>query len=167
MENEQFGNQSTRSETQADKEWSEFERDLDTLGRQLAALQAHTAALGTHLVSSLEARFNEVKNRAQNFQQARQAELEQVRQAAWQQAHEAESAFSEARMRSAEAARQVWERSEPLRQGAKDVGEGLARAWTELRASLGKAAGRLHSESTASPQNGPVPATSEERRERT
>jgi hypothetical protein len=167
MENEQFGNPSTRSETQADKEWSEFERDLDTLGRQLAALQVHTAALGTHLVSSLEARFNEVKNRAQSFQQARQAELEQVRQAAWQQAREAESAFSEARMRSTEAARQVWERSEPLRQGAKDVGEGLARAWTELRASLGKAAGRLHTESQASTTNGPVPATSEERRERT
>jgi len=170
MENEQpspFGNQSTRSETQADKEWSEFERDLDTLGRQLAALQVHTAALGTHLVSSLEARFQEVKNRAQSFRQARELELEQVRQAAWQQAREAEGAFSEARTRSTEAARQVWERSEPLRQGAKDVGEGLARAWTELRASFGKAAGRLHTESQTSATNGPVPATSEDRRETT
>lgn len=170
MENEHpspFGNQSTRSETQADKEWSEFERDLDTLGRQLAALQVHTAALGIHLVSSLEARFEEVKNRAQSFRQARELELEQVRQAAWQQAREAEGAFSEARMRSTEAARQVWEKSEPLRQGAKDVGEGLARAWTELRASFGKAAGRLHTESQTSATNGPVPATSEDRRETT
>ena len=47
MHNDQFGNQSTKSETKADKEWSEFERDLETLGRQLAALQVHTAALGT------------------------------------------------------------------------------------------------------------------------
>ena len=47
----------TKTETQADKEWTEFERDLDTLGHQLAALQAHTAALGSQLVSTLEARF--------------------------------------------------------------------------------------------------------------
>ena len=165
MENEQpspFGNQSTRSETQADKEWSEFERDLDTLGHQLAALQVHTATLGSHLVSSLEARFQEVKNRAQSFRQARELELEQVRLSAQQQA---DSAFSEARARSTEAARQVWERSEPLRQGAKDVGEGLARAWTELRASFGKAAGRLHTEESSTAT--PAPATSDERREQT
>ena len=50
MQNEhpsQFGSQPTKSETPADKEWSELERDLDTLGRQLAALQVHTAALGS------------------------------------------------------------------------------------------------------------------------
>jgi hypothetical protein len=164
MQNEQpqYGSQPTRSETQADKEWSEFERDLDTLGHQLAALQAHTATLGSHLVSSLEARFQEVKNRAASFRQAREAELEQMRVAAQKQA---ESAFSDARARSAEAARQVWERSEPLRQGAKDVGEGLARAWGELRASFGKAAGRLQTETP--PSNGPVPAKSDDRPERT
>ena len=164
MENEhpsQFGNQQPKAETNADKEWTEFERDLDTLGRQLASLQAHTAALGSQLVSSLEARFQEVKDRAQNFKQAREQEVEQMRLSAQQQA---ESTFSEARQRSTEAARQMWERSEPLRQGAKDVGEGLARAWTELRASFGKAAGRLHTES---PTNGPVPAASEDRRETT
>ena len=168
MQNEhpsEFGNQPTPSETQADKKWSEFERDLDTLGRQLTALQVHTAALGSQLVSSLEARFQDVKNRAQSFRQARELELEQVRQAAWRQAREAEGAFSEARIRSTEAARQVWERSEPLRQGAKDVGEGLARAWTELRASFGKAAGRLHTDESSAAT--PAAATSEERRERT
>jgi hypothetical protein len=162
MENEQnppFGDQSTKTETKADKEWTEFERDLDTLGHQLAALQAHTAALGSQLVSSLETRFQEVKARAQSFRQARELELEQIRERA---AKEAESTFSDARQRSAEAARQMWERSEPLRQGAKDVGEGLARAWTELRASFGKAAGRLHTDSTT---NGPVPAATEDRRE--
>ena len=142
MHNDQFGNQSAKSETQADKEWSEFERDLDTLGRQLAALQVHTASLGTLLVSSLEARFDEVKARALSFKQAREAELEQVRRTAQSQA---ESTFSDARARSTEAAKQIGA-SEPLRQGAKDVGEGLARAWTELRASFGKAAGRLQTE---------------------
>ena len=97
MHNDQFGNQSAKSETQADKEWSEFERDLDTLGRQLAALQVHTASLGTHLVSSLEARFDEVRARALSFKQAREAELEQVRRTAHSQA---ESTFSDARTRS-------------------------------------------------------------------
>ncbi len=168
MQNDQFENQSTKSETQADKEWSEFERDLDTLGRQLGALQVHTASLGAHLVSSLEERFNEVKNRALSFKQAREAEIDRLRLTAQQQA---ETSFSEARARSTEAARdaarQVWERSEPLRQGAKDVGEGLSRAWTELRASFGKAAGRLQTESESSAQNGPVPATREDRHERT
>ncbi len=164
MENEQnspFGDQSTKTETKADKEWTEFERDLDTLGHQLAALQAHTAVLGGQLVSSLEARFQEVKSRAQNFRQASELELQQIRERA---AKEAENTFSDARQRSTEAARQMWERSEPLRQGAKDVGEGLARAWTELRASFGKAAGRLHTESTT---NGPLTATTEDRRETT
>jgi hypothetical protein len=163
MHNDQFGNQSAKSETQADKEWTEFERDLDTLGRQLAALQVQTASLGTHLVSSLESRFNEVKARALSFKQAREAELEQVRSTAQSQA---ESAFADARVRSTEAAKQMWEKSEPLRQGAKDVGEGLARAWVELRASFGKAAARMQTES-GSPQNGPVPATSDDRHERT
>jgi len=164
MQNDQFGNQSAKNKSQADKEWSEFERDLDTLGRQLAALQVHTAALGTQLISSLEARFNEVKARAQGFKQAREAELEQARVSAWQQANDARIRSTEA---ARDAARQVWERSEPLRQGAKDVSEGLARAWVELRASFGKAASRLQSDSSASPSNGPVTATSEDRHERT
>jgi len=91
-------------------------------------------------------------------------ELDQVREAAWQQAREAESTLSDMRQRSGETARQMWERSEPLRQGAKDVGEGLSRAWTELRTSFGKAADRLNTES---PPNGATPATSDERPDRT
>ena len=164
MENEhpaEFGTQSTKSETKADKEWSEFERDLDSLGRQLADLQMHTAALGTQLVRSLEAGFEEVKHRAERFRKERELELEEVRQRA---VSEAEISFADMRQRSTEAARQMWERSEPLRQGAKDVGEGLARAWVELRASFGKAAGRLNTDTNA---NGPTPATSDEHHERT
>jgi hypothetical protein len=162
MENEhrsEFGTQSTKSETKADKEWSEFERDLDTLGRQLAELQAHTAALGTQLVRSLEAGFEEVKHRAERFRKEREVEIEEMRRRA---TSEAENSFADMRQRSTEAARQMWERAEPLRQGAKDVGEGLGRAWVELRASFGKAAGRLQTETDA---NGTT--TNDERRERT
>ena len=93
---------------------------------------------------SLEARFEEVKNRAERFRKEREVELEQMRRTGDARSREARSA--DMRQRSTEAARQVWERSEPLRQGAKDVGEGLARAWVELRASFGKAAGRLQTE---------------------
>jgi hypothetical protein len=166
MEHEQpsaYAKQSTTSETQADKAWTAFERDLDMLGRQLAALQVHTAALGSHLVESLEARLQEVKTQAESFRTAKEAEIEQVRQNTWRQA---ETAFAEARTKSAEAARQMWERAEPLRQGAKDVGEGLARAWGELRASFGKAATRLHTESKEGTTNGPAPASIEQRREK-
>ena len=166
MENEhrsEFGTQSTKSETKADKEWSEFERDLDTLGRQLAELQAHTAALGTQLVRSLEVGFEEVKHRAERFRKERELEIEEMRRRV---TYETENTFADMRQRSTEAARQMWERAEPLRQGAKDVGEGLGRAWVELRASFGKAAGRLQTEtSTNGPR--PAPATSDERHERT
>ena len=64
--------------------------------------------------------------------------------------------------RSSEAAKQVWERSEPLRQGARDVGEGVVRAWSEIRASLGKAAGRLNEQSTV---DGPATTQNDDRRE--
>ena len=166
MENEhrsEFGTQWTKSETKADKEWSEFERDLESLGRQLAELQIHTAALGTQLVRSLEAGFEEVKHRAERFRKEREVEIEEMRRRA---TYEAENTFADMRHRSTEAARQMWERAEPLRQGAKDVGEGLGRAWVELRASFGKAAGRLQTETDA---NGPTPApaTNDERHERT
>jgi hypothetical protein len=164
MENDPFGNQSAKNEARAEREWSEFERDLDSLGRQLAQLQSHTATLGGHLVASLQAHFEDVKSRAASFRRAREAELEEARRSAQ---YQAESAFSDARARSAEAARQVWERSEPLRQGAKDVGEGLARAWVELRASFGKAAQRLQTESEVPPANGPQPVPAEQRRETT
>jgi hypothetical protein len=74
---------------------------------------------------------------------------------------QAERTLSDMRARSTEAAKQVWERSEPLRQGARDVGEGMARAWSEIRASFGKAAGRLNTEQSTA--NGP--AQSEDRRD--
>lgn len=158
--------QSTQGETQADEEWSDFQRDLDTLGRQLSELQMHTATLGSHVVSALETRFQEVKAQAARFRHATEQQLDDARRAAWQQARETEGAFNEARVRSSEAARdaarQMWERSEPLRQGAKDVGEGLVRAWSELSASFGKAANRLRTDDT--PGNSPAPSTTSDDR---
>jgi len=125
----------------ASHEWSEFQRELEILGRQLSELRAHTAALGDHLVQRLEVQYHEVRTRADACKRATQ-----------QQVGEAQWAYSDLQARSREAARQMWERAEPFRQGARDVGEGFVSAWAELRASLGKAAGRLSSE--------PPPSTS-------
>jgi len=158
----QFGNQQTptRTQSQADKEWSELQRDLDMLGRQLAELSTHTAQLGEHFLASLQARFQDVKDRAATYRTATEQQFEQMQQTATSQA---EKTFSDMRARSTEAAKQVWERSEPLRQGAKDVGEGMFRAWSEIRASFGKAAGRLSTEQSTA--NGPSTAQSEDRRD--
>ena len=139
-----------------DREWEMLERDFDDLGLQLAELRAHTAALGVHLVNSLEARFHEVKARVQDWQQLTEAQMEELRRQTTRQGQEAKTAYADTLARSREAARQMWDRAEPLRQGARDVGEGLVRAWSELRASLGKAAGRLQSTQSSPPQEFPL-----------
>src|SRR6478735_5775426 len=130
-------------DARADAAWSDLQRDLGTLGRQLNELRNHSATLGEDLVNSVQASFDQVKCRTQQWQDLTLKQLDEFRNTAFRQAGDAQNAYGDVRAKSQEAARQVWERSEPLRQGAKDVGEGLVRAWTEVRASLGKAASRL------------------------
>jgi hypothetical protein len=148
----------TPAQSKADQEWSELQRDLDMLGRQLAELSMHTAQLGEHFLASLQARFKDVQDRADTYRKATEQQVEEMRLTARSQA---ESTFNDMRTRSTEAAKQVWERSEPLRQGARDVGEGMLRAWSEIRASFGKAAERLNTQESA-PNS---PAQSEDRRD--
>jgi hypothetical protein len=158
----QFGSQSTPNSSQAnqgDKEWADLQRDLDVLGRQLAELTTHTAQLGETFLASLQARFRDVQDRAATYRRTTEQQFERMRETATSQA---DTTFSDMRARSSEAAKQVWERSEPLRQGARDVGEGVVRAWSEIRASLGKAAGRLNEQTAA---NGPATTQSDDRRE--
>jgi deoxyribodipyrimidine photolyase len=144
-----------------DREWEALQRDLDELGRQLAELRAHTASLGAQLVNSLEARHLEVKARAADWQRLTEAQIEELRRQVTREAQEAQTAYRDALVRSREAARQMWGRAEPFRQGARDIGEGLARAWSELRVSLGKAAGRLHP-TTSSGERSPFPSDNSE-----
>ena len=153
--------QSSEDDARLRQAWSDLARDVDQLGRQLGKLGTHTATLGAKVVDNLQARLAEVKTRAQTCQQLSEQRLKTLQRSAWLQTDEAQRLFGQARTRSKDAANQAWERSEPLRLGARDVGEGLGRAWTELRASLGKAAGRLQSESG----NGASPA--EEHRDAT
>ena len=148
-------------ESDASKQWEAFQHDLDVLGRQLAELGTHGAALGEHFLASLRAHFDEVKDRATSYRAATEQEIEATRRMAQARA---DRTLDDVKARSTEAAKQMWEKAQPLREGAKDVGEGLLRAWSELRASFGKAAQRLQEEKTA---NGTVPVPTDDRRETT
>jgi hypothetical protein len=132
-----------KSERLAGNEWSQLERDLETLGRQLSELGVHTAFMGHHLVQSLQAQYQKVKASVDAWKRATERQFNEISNSA--RGGETQGAYGDMRERSKAAAQDIWERSEPLRQGARDVGDGLARAWSELRASFGKAAGRLSS----------------------
>jgi hypothetical protein len=135
---------------QADKEWADLQRDLDTLGEQLNSLRDHSAALGDTVMANLEARYQDVRSRALGYRSATEEQLETMRKLALEQATQTQSTLAETGMKSAEmakdTARQAWERAEPLRQGAQEVGKGFVRAWGELAASFGKAAEKVQSE---------------------
>lgn len=145
----------TPENEQAQKEWDDLQRDLDTLGEQLRSLRDHSAALGDTLLSELEARFQEVRNRALSFHNATETQLDELRKAAVAQAVQTQNTLAETGMKSAEmakdTARQMWERSEPFRLGAQEVGQGLVRAWSEIATSFGKAAEKVQAERAKSP----------------
>jgi len=128
-----------------EEKWAEFVRDLEMLGHQLSELSSHRAVLGDHLIRRLDAQYQTVRNRADVWKQTTDQEIKEIR---------AQGALSDIRARSKATAFEMWERAQPLRQGARDVGEGLVRAWAELSASFGKAANRLSSsEADMSPQS--------------
>jgi hypothetical protein len=128
-----------------EERWAEFARDLEKLGHQLSELSSHTTVLGDHVIQRLNAQYQTVRNRADVWKQTTDQQIDELRKLACQQDREAQGALSDIRARSKATAFEMWERSQPLRQGAQDVGEGLVRAWAELRVSFGKAANRLSS----------------------
>jgi len=138
----------TPKDEQAEKEWADLQRDLDTLGQQLGSLRDHTAALGETLVANLEAQYQDVRNRTLGFRSATEAQVEEIRKTAVQQAMETQASMTEI---GKDTARQMWERSEPLRQGAQEVGKGFVRAWSELATSFGKAAEKIQTEKAERP----------------
>src|SRR5262245_4195286 len=129
----------------AEEKWTKFEHDFEILGNQLSELSSHAAVLGDHLIQRLDAQYLTVRNRADAWKQTTDQQINEFRKLAFHGGRDAQRAFSDIRARSKATAVEMWERSEPFRQGAQDVGEGLVRAWAELRASFGKAANRLSS----------------------
>ena len=107
------------------------------------------------VITSSSASTHNIKlNRADVWKQTTDQQIDAIRKLADYQGREAQGTFRDIRARSKATAFEMWERSEPLRQGAQDVGEGLVRAWAELRASFGKAANRLSSsEADMSPRS--------------
>src|SRR5262245_52610525 len=147
MQNEHHFPSGTKGKVERPEEekWAEFARDLETLGHQLSGLASYTTVLGDHLIQRLDAQYQTVRSRADAWKQTTDQQMDELRRLACHQSRDAQGAFSDIRARSKATAVEMWERSEPLRQGAQDVGEGMVRAWTELRASFGKAANRLSS----------------------
>ena len=128
-----------------EEKWTAFAHDLEMLGHQLSELSSHAAVLGDHIIQRLEAQYQTVRNRADVWKQTTDQQINELRKLACHQGRDPKVAFSDIRARSKATAFAMWERSDPLRQGAQDVGEGLVRAWAELRASFGKAANRVSS----------------------
>ena len=143
----------TPKNTPADKEWADLQRDLGTLGEQLGSLSDHTATLGKTVVANLDAQYKDVKKRAATYRRVKEAQINAAHEAALQQASQTQSTLTDASVKSAamakDTAKQVWERSEPLRQGAQEVGHGLVRAWSEIATSFGKAAEKIQTDKVA------------------
>lgn len=146
--------QTTKSEAadQADKEWEDLRRELETLGEQVRSLRDHAGALGETVLGNMELRFQDVLSRAHAYRNTTESQMDALRKLALSQAGETQKSLKETGMRSAEAAkdkaREMWERAEPLRQGAQEVGQGFLRAWSELAGSFGKAAEKMQADRT-------------------
>ena len=79
--------------------WSDLQRDLDTLGRQLNELRNHSAVLGDHLVNSVQASFDQVKGRTLQWQDLSLKQLDELRSSARLQQGEVPLVFRMRRVR--------------------------------------------------------------------
>lgn len=140
----------TEEAKQTDKEWNDLQRELDTLGEQVKSLRDHAGALGETVLGNIELRFQDVLSRAHAYRNTTAAQLEALQKSALDQADQTQASLTEQGKKSAEVAkdkaRELWERAEPLRQGAQEVGQGFVRAWSELAASFGKAAEKVQTD---------------------
>ncbi|ODR98904.1 hypothetical protein AUC68_06945 [Methyloceanibacter methanicus] len=135
---------------QADKEWDDLQRELETLGDQVRSLREHAGALGETVLGNMELRFQDVLSRAHAYRNTTATQMETLQKLAVEQAGQTQATLTETGKKSAEMAkdkaRELWDRAEPLRQGAQEVGQGFLRAWSEIAASFGKAAEKVQSD---------------------
>ncbi|WP_156137472.1 hypothetical protein [Methyloceanibacter caenitepidi] len=136
----------------AEKEWDDLQRDLETLGDQVKSLRDHAGALGETVLGNMELRFQDVLSRANAYRNTTAAQIEELQKMALDQADQTQATLTEQGKKSAamakDKARELWDRAEPLRQGAQEVGNGFLRAWSEIAASFGKAAEKVQTERT-------------------
>jgi len=132
---------------QANREWEDLQRELETLGEQVKSLRDHAGSLGETVLGNMELRFQDVLSRANAYRNTTAAQMEEMQKLALAQAEQTQNSLTEQGKKSAEMAkdkaRELWTRAEPLRQGAQEVGHGFLRAWSEIAASFGKAAEKV------------------------
>lgn len=135
---------------QADKEWEDLQRELETLGEQVKSLRDHAGALGETVLGNMELRFQDVLSRAHAYRNESAAQMTELQKQVVGQADQTQATLTEQGKKSAEMAkdkaRELWDRAEPLREGAQEVGKGFLRAWSEIAASFSKAAEKVQSE---------------------
>ena len=137
---------------QANKEWDDLQRELETLGEQVKSLRDHAGALGETVLGNMDLRFQDVLSRAQAYRNTTAAQMDELQKLALDQAGQTQASLTEQGKKSAEMAKdkaqELWTRAEPLRQGAQEVGQGFLRAWSEIAASFGKAAEKVQADKT-------------------
>ena len=143
----------------ADKEWDDLHRELTTLGEQVKSLRDHAGALGETVLGNMELRFQDVLSRAHAYRNTTASQMDQLQKHVVDQADQTQATLTEQGKKSAEMAKdkalEFWDRSEPLRQGAQEVGQGFLRAWSEIAASFSKAAEKVQAErASGTPEDG-------------
>ena len=133
------------SGTEGKEKWTDFTRELEMLGQHLSELSSQRT-MGDDHIQRLNAQYRTVRTHADVSKQSTDQQIDELRKLACHQSRDVQGTLSDIRAKAT--AFEMWERSQPLRQGAQDVGEGLVRAWAELRASFGKAANRISSSET-------------------
>ncbi|MEM7191697.1 MAG: hypothetical protein AAF405_02310, partial [Pseudomonadota bacterium] len=122
----------TDTAAQADKDWDDLRQELDTLGEQVRSLRDHAGTLGETVLGTMELRFQDVLSRAHAYRNSTISQINDLQKQALAQAGETQDSLKTTGKKSAEIAqdkaRQLWEQSEPLRQGAQEVGQGFLRA---------------------------------------
>ena len=59
--------------------WSEFERELETLGHHLSELWSHKAVLGDDLIRTIQAQYTETRIRANVWKHATEQQISEIR----------------------------------------------------------------------------------------
>lgn len=113
------------STNEVSREWDRLEQELAEWGSRLDELQQKAELVGEDVVDDLQRRYRSVKSEAEMLKQHTERELREAQE--------------EAAKLKAKADRQSQERKEKLKQSAQDLGQGLSRAWTELRTGVQQA----------------------------
>lgn len=139
-----FGHEGNRDRMQAD--WTALQAEVDAFARDLDGSLAGPAQPGAGVDLDLRSRFATIRDLVGRLR-AQSMEREPAFARSPDQAVRSESDLQREEMRR--------QRREQIRSGARDVGDGLVKAWGEISAAVRKAADRMKSD--RSPGDGGPP----------